>query len=537
MTVLLIDNYDSFTFNLAHMLGMAGAEVSVHRNDALSADDALAMQPEAIVISPGPCTPNEAGISLELVKKAASKIPILGVCLGHQAIGQAFGGKIVRTAPMHGKTDLIEHEARGLFHGLNSAIWATRYHSLIVDEKTLPTDLQVTARTRDGLIMALSHKTYNVHGVQFHPESIATEQGALLLRNFLKLAKREQMSAPAIPTAKNEMKPFIMKATGGEPLSQKEARAAFDLIMQGQATPAQVSALLTALRMRGETAEELAGAVESVRVCCTRVHAPADAIDIVGTGGDSSNSLNISTTAALVAASCSVSVAKHGNRSVSSSSGSADILEALGVNIETTPEQIARSIAEVKFGFMFAPRHHPAVMQVMPVRRELGIPTLFNLTGPLASPAYVKRALIGVNAPRLLEIFADVFGRLGNEKAWIVHGHDGLDEISVSAPTDVVEYDQGKTRSFTIAPEEAGLKRSASGSLRGEDAISNAACLRKLFDGERGAYHDAVVLNAGAAILIAGKVKDLRSGVQMAAKSIASGAAARTLEKVISLSR
>jgi anthranilate synthase component 2 len=188
MTVLLIDNYDSFTFNLAHMLGMAGAEASVYRNDALSADDALALRPEAIVISPGPCTPNEAGISLELVKKAAPKIPILGVCLGHQAIGQAFGARIVRTAPMHGKTDLIEHNSCGLFHGLNSAIWATRYHSLIVEEGTLPVDLFISARTRDGLIMGLSHKTYCVHGVQFHPESIASEHGHLILKNFLEIA-------------------------------------------------------------------------------------------------------------------------------------------------------------------------------------------------------------------------------------------------------------------------------------------------------------------------------------------------------------
>ncbi len=536
MTVLLLDNYDSFTFNLAHMLGVAGVEVDVRRNDALSADDVLAMNPEAIVISPGPCTPKEAGITLELIEKAAAHIPILGVCLGHQAIGQVFGGKIVRQAPMHGKTDLIEHGGRGLFHGLNAAIWATRYHSLVVEPEDLPEELEITARTRDGLIMGLQHKTYCVHGVQFHPESIATEHGARLIGNFLRLAKRERLAEAVVAPVTTEMKSFIAKASD-EPLSQDEAHTVFDIIMQGKATQAQIAGLLTALHLRGETAEELTGAAISVRACCQRIDAPENAIDIVGTGGDGSNSLNISTAAALVTAACGVPVAKHGNRSVSSRCGSADVLEKLGINIEAPFEAIAHSIKKANFGFMFAPLYHQAIKHVMPVRRELGMPTIFNLIGPLANPAFVKYALIGVNAERWLDIFADVFGRLGGIRAWIVHGHAGLDEISVSGPTEVVEFDAGKTRRFTLTPEDAGLARHPARELRGGDAAENAGFLRALLDGKHSAYRDAVVLNAAAALVIAGKARDLREGAAHAARVLDNKAAASTLEKIATLSK
>ncbi|MES2906054.1 MAG: anthranilate phosphoribosyltransferase [Pseudomonadota bacterium] len=537
MTVLLIDNYDSFTFNLVHMLGMAGADVKVVRNDEMSVDEAVAMKPEAIVISPGPCTPNEAGISMELIRKAAPHIPVLGVCLGHQAIGQVFGGKVIRTTPVHGKTDLIEHDGKGLFHGLNRALWATRYHSLIVEEDTLPDELQVTARTRDGLIMALSHKTHCVHGVQFHPESIATEQGAVLMQNFLRLAREEVMAPVATPPLQTGMKPFIVKASRSEPLTQDEAHAAFDMIMQGEATPAQISSFLTALRVRGETADELAGAIESVRAKCLNVEAPAGAVDIVGTGGDATHSLNISTTTALLVAACGVPVAKHGNRSVSSRSGAADVLEALGVNIELSPEAVAQSIRKTNFGFMFAPLHHQAIMQVVPVRREIGIPTLFNLMGPLANPARVKHALIGVNHERWLEPFADVFARLGGETAWIVHGSDGFDEISISAPTSIVELKNGKTRRFEVTPEDAGLQRHPSGQLQGGDAAENAGRLRALFAGEKGAYRDAVLLNAAATLIVAQRVKTLQEGVAMSQAALESGKATQTLDAIIAFSK
>lgn len=533
MSILLIDNYDSFTFNLMHLIGMQGVEVNVVRNDAMTVDDIIAMKPEAIVISPGPCTPDEAGISLELISKAGAQIPILGVCLGHQAIGQAYGGKIVRTTPLHGKTDLIEHNGRGLFHGLNRAIWATRYHSLTVEGETLPAELEVTARARDGVIMAFSHKEHCVHGVQFHPESIATEQGALLISNFLKLARRENFISVQGAPSQTGMKPYLAKVVQGDSLTQSETGAAFDLIMDGEATPAQIGAFLTALRLRGETPDELAGAVASVRARCKPVRAPDNAMDIVGTGGDASHSLNISTATALVVAACGVPVAKHGNRSVSSRSGAADVLEALGLNLEPTLDAVETSLKNNNFAFLFAPRHHEAIARVVPVRRELGVPTLFNLLGPLVNPANVKYALMGVNAPRWLEPFADVFGRLGGTKAWIVHGDDGFDEISLSGPTQVVEWDNGRIRKFSLTPEDAGVARHNTGALKGGDAKTNANALLEMLQGKAGAYRNAVALNAAAALMIAGKAKDLREGAMLALDAIDSASALRNFEKII----
>ena len=332
------------------------------------------------------------------------------------------------------------------------------------------------------------------------------------------------------------LKPVIAKVADGQPLSREEAREAFDIIMSGQATPAQIGAFLMALRVRGETVEEISGAVEVMREKMLPVEAPADAIDIVGTGGDASGSYNISTASAFVVAGCGVPVAKHGNRALSSRSGAADVLAALGVKLDLPPERIAACIREAGVGFMFAPAHHAAMKHVGPVRVEIGVRTIFNLLGPLSNPAGVKRQMTGVFAPQWVEPLAHVLKALGAEAAWIVHGEGGLDEISPAGETKVAALENGEVRTFTITPEEAGLPRHDLEAIRGGDAETNARALRAVLEGERNAYRDAVLLNAGASLVVAGRAADIREGAEMAADSIDSGRARAALERLVEVS-
>lgn len=328
-------------------------------------------------------------------------------------------------------------------------------------------------------------------------------------------------------------KSLLVKAASGQTLNDAEAGQAFDIILRGEATEAQVSAFVTCLHMRGESREEIAAAARVLRSNVLRVKAPAAAIDMVGTGGDGVGTLNISTAASIVAAACGVKVAKHGNRALSSKSGAADVLAALGVKLSLTPDQISACIDKAGIGFMFAPDHHLALANVAAVRKQLGFRTVFNLLGPLCNPALVDRQLVGVFSNRWLEPFGDVLNALGSRRAWVVHGEDGLDEISISGPTHVVEVRDGKMSGFTIKPGDAGLATYPIASILGGDAEANAKAMRQLFDGETGAYHDIVCLNAAAGLVIAGVATSLRDGVEAAAKSIASGKARATLELLV----
>ena len=334
----------------------------------------------------------------------------------------------------------------------------------------------------------------------------------------------------------DEFKGLIAKAATGAALSREEAARGFDTMMSGEATPSQMGGLLMALRVRGETVDEITGAVTAMREKMLRVRAPADAIDVVGTGGDASGSFNISTCAALIVAGAGVPVAKHGNRALSSRSGAADVLAALGVNIELTPEGVTRCITQAGIGFMFAPAHHPAMKNVGPTRVELGTRTIFNLLGPLSNPAGVKRQMVGVFSRQWIEPLAQVLKNLGSESVWVVHGSDGLDEITTAGPTHVAALENGAVRTFEIAPEEVGLKRAKPEALRGGDAEHNAKALVGVLKGERGPFRDVAVLNASAALVVAGKAKDLKDGVALAQKSIDSGEAEGALERLIVIS-
>jgi anthranilate phosphoribosyltransferase len=333
-----------------------------------------------------------------------------------------------------------------------------------------------------------------------------------------------------------EFKSIVGKVATGATLSRDEAANAFEQMMSGEATPSQMGALLMALRVRGETVEEITGAVMAMRAKMLRVTAPPDAIDVVGTGGDASGSFNISTCAALIVAGAGVPVAKHGNRALSSKSGAADVLAALGVNIELTPDQIGHCIREAGIGFMFAPSHHPATKNVNPTRMELGTRTIFNLLGPLSNPAGVRRQMIGVFSKHWTEPLAQVLKNLGAESIWVVHGSDGLDEITTSGPTSVSALEAGVVRSFEIAPEDVGLKKVKPEALRGGDAQTNARAVQDVLEGKKTALRDVALFNAAAALVVAGKAENLKDGVGLAAHSVDSGEAEGRLDRLIVVS-
>ena len=333
----------------------------------------------------------------------------------------------------------------------------------------------------------------------------------------------------------SNLKTFIGAVASGRKLTFEEARNAFGVIMSGEATPSQIGGFLMALRVRGETVEEISGAVAVMREKMLTVEAPAGAVDIVGTGGDGSHSLNISSASAFVVAGAGVPVAKHGNRGLSSQTGAADVLMGLGIKIDQPAEAIGGFIRDAGIGFMFAPAHHPAMRHVGPTRVELGTRTIFNLLGPLSNPAGVKRQMVGVFAPEWVEPIAATLAKLGAESAWVVHG-DGYDEITTTGETTVAELAGGKVRTFTLAPEDFGLPRYTKDDLRGGDAAHNAAALRGVLAGTPGAYRDTVLMNAGAGLVVAGKAASLAEGIGLARASIDGGGAMRVLDRLVALS-
>ena len=333
----------------------------------------------------------------------------------------------------------------------------------------------------------------------------------------------------------SDLKPLIAAIAGGRSLDEKDAAQAFDILMSGDATPAQIGGFLMALRVRGETVAELTGAVRTMRAKMLKIEAPAGAVDTCGTGGDNSGTLNISTGAAIVTAACGVPVAKHGNRAASSRTGTADALGALGVNIEADMALVKEALWRANICFMLAPRHHSAMRHVGPSRVELGTRTIFNLMGPLSNPAGARLQLLGVFAKDWIEPLALVLGALGTERAWVVHGSDGLDEITTTGPTHVADLKDGKVRLFEVTPEMAGLPRASPAELKGADAATNAAAITELLAGRPGPYRDIVLLNSAAALLVAGKAADLKAGVALAATAIDSGKAKATLGQLIAI--
>jgi anthranilate synthase/phosphoribosyltransferase len=537
--IAVIDNYDSFTYNLVQYLGELGAEVRIYRNDAVTVDALERTAPSHLIVSPGPGTPErDAGISNEAIRRFHGRIPILGVCLGHQCIAHVFGGHVSRAErPMHGKVSRITHQGGALFDGVASSFDATRYHSLVVEEP-LPDALRITARASDGEIMAIEHRDAPTMGVQFHPESILTRDGKRILENVLSMGPNG-IAHPAQRDDKSiTLSVAIQRALERNHLSAAEAEAVMTHIMGGEATPAQIGAFLAALRAKGETIDEIVGMARAMRRHATPVHSRRyPLIDTCGTGGDGAHTFNVSTTAALVVAAAGVAVAKHGNRSVSSLSGSADVLQALGVRLDLSPDAVGQCIDEVGFGFLYAPDLHPAMRHAIGPRREMGVRTVFNILGPLTNPANASVKIIGVYDRQLVEPLAHVLAGLGSEAAFVVSSADGLDELSITSPNLIAQLRNGTVSTFTLDPSDYGLPRAALSDLRGGSAEENAVITRAVLAGEHSPKRDMVLMNAAMALLAANRVTSVPEGLALAAEMIDSGGAAAVLDRLVAFTQ
>ena len=535
--ILMIDNYDSFTYNLVQMLRALGAEMKVVRNDEIDVAGIAALAPEALLLSPGPGNPDSAGVTLEAIRAFAGKMPIFGVCLGHQSIAQAFGGRIVPAKRlMHGKTSRLRHDGRGLFAGLDQGFVAMRYHSLAVERATLPDCLEITAESEDGEIMGLRHKTLPIESLQYHPESIGTPQGMHQLANLIGLATGRHIRKSATPSVR---KAILAHALDGIAPNEEESEGYFTAVMAGEVAEVELAAFLTALTKHPVTADELTGAARAMRDVGVHVDiGDVDAVDIVGTGGDGAGTFNVSTTAAFIAAGAGVPIAKHGNVASTSACGSADVLGALGYNLAASAETVARCIREVGVGFLFAKGLHPAMRFAAPVRRKLGFRTLFNLLGPLTNPAGVRRQVIGVPQEKLAIVFAETFRRLGSVRTMVVAGEGGVDEISTNGFTFVSEL-RGDAVKNTLL--DAGGILGAHyplSAIQGGDAETNAKLLLSVLRGEeRGAYRAAALENAAAVIQVGEKAGSYGDALALAAESIDSGKALAKLEKMIGASK
>lgn len=505
--IILIDNYDSFSYNLYQLVGTIDPDIKVIRNDELTVDEIRALKPSRIILSPGPGFPKDAGICIEAAKTLGKEIPTLGVCLGHQAICEAYGATVSYAKElMHGKQSTITiDETCPIFQGMGNTMKAARYHSLAAVKETIPETLKVTAKTKDGEVMAVMHQ------------------------KFLTITQTHKIY--------EEDKKMIKEATAalidGKDLTYEQANAVINEIMNGETSQVQTAAFLTALSTKGETIEEITACAAAMRSHALPVQYDGDLLEIVGTGGDGAGSFNISTTSSIVIAAGGVPVAKHGNRAASSKSGAADCLEALGVNIQLAPEQCVRLLKKIGICFFFAQKYHTSMKYVGPVRKELGVRTVFNLLGPLTNPGHANLQVLGVYAEHLVEPMAKVLYQLGVKRGMVVYGQDKLDEISMCAPTTVCEFGNGEYKTYVIRPEDFGMKTAQKDALKGGTPEENAAITRAILAGEKGVRRDAVLLNAGAGLYVGGKADSLADGVKLAATLIDEGMAQQTLNAFI----
>ncbi|MDR1657573.1 MAG: anthranilate phosphoribosyltransferase [Deltaproteobacteria bacterium] len=538
---LLIDNYDSFTYNLAQSFQVLGRDPLVVRNDAPGLLELADREDlELVCLSPGPGRPSEAGLCrafLEKLLASGRRIPVLGVCLGHQVLSELAGVPVVMAGRvMHGRVSAITHKGTGLFRNLPNLMKVGRYHSLIASEPVpsrLNHRLEVTARTPEGEIMAISYLDQPWAGVQFHPESVLTPVGRDLLANFL--AGETDGLKPQTP-AKETPQPLsvIFETLGrGEDLGEEAAAQVFERLMDGDLTSAQAGALLMSLRTKGETDIEVAAAARSVLKRANVVKSPpGPVLDVVGTGGDNRYSFNCSTGTAIICAAMGYRVLKHGNRSVSSRSGSADVLEKLGFDIELSASALEARLDRDNFVFLFAPNFHPAFRHIMPVRRELGVRTLFNILGPLVNPAMPSHRLIGVYQPELLDLMAGALARLGEVTAAVVHGAGGYDELTPIGPAQVRLVRNEYIESMIIDPADFGIKSCSVEDLAITDPAQGAAILRELLaGGGLQPMRDMLTLNVALALFIL-KGGNLGERFFEAREAIAQGVGARLLPEL-----
>lgn len=540
--ILLIDNYDSFVFNVAQYLGeLTDEEVRTVRNDQLTLAEIRALKPSRIVLSPGPKHPKDSGICLEILKEITD-IPILGICLGHQAFGLVHGATVKRLeVPLHGKTSVltVTEPQSVLFKGLPQQFSVMRYHSLYVDKDTLPQELIITALSDDGVIMALQHKTKPIHSIQFHPESFFTEYGKNILKNFLIGTQAVQSVQNTEEKAKayaNEVfKTALKKLQENQPLGDSDFKQICEVLHSKQYDIVQLGALLVLISEKSLYPESLTAFVRNILAYSTTFADPRPMIDLCGTGGDGLKTINISTTVAFIVAALGVKVAKHGNRSVTSQSGSTDVLGELGIAMESNLMKQLDSLEKNGLAFFHAPFFHNLVGEVREVRQRLGIRTVFNVLGPLLHPnTKLKYQLVGLYHEPVMRLYAETLQLLGREHALVVRGNDGLDEISICDETKIVEVKGKQILEYTIAPEMFGFKRAFHTDIQGGTPTENAEILRRTLKGEeRGAKVDIVILNAMFALYTANVVKQPAEAKPLIEEALRSGKVWQLVSKLV----
>lgn len=528
--IALIDNYDSFTYNIYQMLSNlikedANLKIQVFRNDEITVEELEKLNLERLIISPGPGIPVHAGISVPAIQAFAGKIPILGICLGHQSIAEAFGGKIIQAkAIVHGKVEAVTIDGKGVLRNLPNPCHFTRYHSLAVDSSCVPSDLEISAHTSDGEIMGLRHKKWPIEGVQFHPESIGSEFGERFFANFLHWRRNPL-----------DRKGLLNKIVSGLSLQQVEASSFMDELTDGALDDVFIAGILMAMAAKGYSSDELAGCVSVLKKKCRSItHNIHGILDTCGTGGDGKHSFNISSFSALIATACGATVAKHGNRSVSSQSGSTDFFNALGISTHLDPESVVKFLNAEGFAYMAAPLFHSAMKYAAPVRKALGVKTIMNCLGPLANPIGADYQLIGVFDASLLPVMARAAKSLGVKRVMCVHSEDGLDEISPAAKTKIFMIDEQGCDSETLFdPASVGVSGYHVDQLIGGDAAENACIANDILRGYGSeAIREAVCLNTGAALYVAERVENIAEGYQCAKSALESGAVAKKVESL-----
>lgn len=525
---LLIDNYDSFTYNLVQAFyGLGKKPVVLTNDDPRILELATSPELKEVCISPGPSNPENAGLCLEFLKRLPAGIPVLGVCLGHQILGHFAGAEVTR-APyvMHGKCSEIVHDGTGLFEGLPNPMKVGRYHSLVVISKEdSPNSLfTVTARGPEGEVMALRYNDRPWVGIQFHPESILTPDGITLLSHF---------PDSVLPSGHKEKRisHILDTLASGQNLTAAQAAEAFSDVMDGRMTTSQAGSFLMGLRMKGETPLELAHAVSIGLSRAVRVDGIDErCIDVVGTGGDGKSSFNCSTATSLTLAGMGYKVIKHGNRAVSSSSGSADVLEALGFPLDIEPEDVHSMLDSRNFAFLFAPRFHPSFRNVGAVRKELGIRTLFNLLGPLINPARPSHVLLGVARPEILDLYIETLKQSHVSKGAVVYGAGGYDELTPIGPNRAIILDHGKTQELVIDPADYGIKPCSEEDLAVHSKEEALAVIKEILAGKGPqAMMDMVALNTGLAVYLLENGESLAACMAKAKEAVATGTGRKTI--------
>jgi hypothetical protein len=533
--ILLIDNYDSFVFNVEQYLReLTNEEVKTVRNDAITLEKIKILNPSRIVLSPGPKHPKDSGICLEILKNIENT-PILGICLGHQAFGLVFGGKIEKLEiPLHGKTSEITVTGKNsiLFKDMPEKFNVMRYHSLYVSEENLPEELTVTAKSDDGIIMALEHKTKDIYGIQFHPESFFTEYGKNIIKNFISNTKKETLQSNDKNTEETErkkadevFKKYLKKLQDNIPLADNDFKEICEVINSKNYDIVQLGALLVLISEKSLYPESLTAFVKNILEYSVTFSDDTPMIDLCGTGGDGLKTINISTTVAFIVAAMGVKVAKHGNKSVTSKSGSSDVIDKLGLTMEKSIITQLNKLENSNLAFFHAPFFHNLVGEVREVRQRLGIRTVFNVLGPLLHPnRKLKYQLVGLYHEPVHRLYAETLQLLGREHALVVRGNDGLDEISICDETKIVEVKGDKILEYTVSPETFGFKRAFHADIEGGTPEENAEILVRTLKGEENSpKSDIVILNAMFALYAADFVKHPAEAKPLILEAINSG--------------